>query len=93
MKKLSIIIPYYNTLKYTKKLDRFYLDEDSLSFEEFAKNEIHLGELYMEDVLPYIDLETLGKDLVEDRNGYLTEYGVLSKMDEGMEKEDEEEFE
>lgn len=80
-------------LKYTKNLDKFYLDEDSLSFEEFARNEIHLGELYMEDVLPYIDLETLGKDLVENRNGYLTEYGVLSKMDEGIEQEEEEEFE
>ena len=82
-----------DVLKYIKKLDKFYLDEDSHSFEEYAKNEIHLGELYMEDVLPYIDLETLGKDLIEDRNAKLTGYGVLCRMDEEMEQEDEEEFE
>ncbi len=74
-------------------MNRFYLDWDSLSLEEYAKNEIHSGELYMEDVLPYIDLETLGKNLIEDRNARLTSYGVLCKMDEGMINEDEEEFE
>ena len=40
-----------------------------------------------------IDLETLGKDLIEDRNARLTSYGVLCRMDEGMINEDEEEFE
>lgn len=82
-----------DVLKYVKNLDRFYLDWDSHSYEEYAKNEIHLGELYMEDVLPYIDLETLGKDLIEDANARLTDYGVLCRMDEGMVYEDEEEFE
>lgn len=82
-----------DVLKYVKNLDRFYLDLDSHSYEEYAKNEIHLGELYMEDVLPYIDLETLGKDLIEDANARLTDYGVLCRMDEGMVYEDEEEFE
>ena len=82
-----------DVLKYVRNLDRFYLDWASLSHEEYAKNEIHSGELYMDDVLPYIDLETLGKDLIEDRNARLTAYGVLCRMDEGMENEDEEEFE
>ena len=82
-----------DVLKYVRNLDRFYLDWASLSPEEYAKNEIHSGELYMEDVLPYIDLETLGKDLIEDRNARLTDYGVLCKMDEGMANEDEEEEE
>ena len=82
-----------DVLKYVKNLDRFYLDWASHSFEEYARNEIHLGELYMEDVLPYIDLETLGKDLIENANARLTDYGVLCRMNEGMEQEEEEEFE
>lgn len=86
------IINMKDVLKYVKKLDDFYLDWASHSPEEYASNEIHLGELYMEDVLPYIDLEKLGRDLIEDSNSKLTQYGVLSRMDEGMEQEDEEEF-
>lgn len=81
-----------DVIKYTKKIDEYYLDGDSHSLEEFAENEIHLGELYMEDVIPYIDLEELGRDLINQRNGKLTEYGVLSRMDEGMENSEEEEF-
>ena len=79
------IINIKDVLKYVKNLDSFYLDWASLSNEEYAKNEIHLGELYMEDVLPYIDLETLGKAI-------LTDYGVLCKMDEEITNENEEEF-
>lgn len=83
-----------DVLKYVKNLDRFYLDWASHSPEEYAENEIHLGELYMDDVLPYIDLGTLGKDLIENANAKLTEYGVLCRMDEGMENsQEEEEFE
>ena len=82
-----------DVIKYTKKIEEYYLDSDSHSLEEFAENEIHLGELYMEDVLPYIDLGALGKDLIKQRNGKLTEYGVLGRMDEGMENSEEEEFE
>ena len=81
-----------DVIKYTKKIDEYYLDSDSHSLEEFAENEIHLGELYMEDVIPYIDLKSLGKDLIKQRNGKLTEYGVLGRMDEGMENSEEEEF-
>ena len=47
----------------------------------------------MEDVISYIDLKSLGKDLIKQRNGKLTEYGVLGRMDEGMENLEEEEFE
>ena len=78
-------------LKYTKSLNNYYLDCESFSPEEYAKNELHLGELYMEDILPYIDLERLGKDLIEDRNAKLTDYGVVCRMDEGMENSQEEE--
>lgn len=81
-----------DVIKYTKKIDEYYLDSDSHSLEEFAENEIHLGELYMEDVIQYIDLKSLGKDLIKQRNGKLTEYGVLGRMDEGMENSEEEEF-
>lgn len=78
--------------KFVNKIDEYYLDSDSHSLEEFAENEIHLGELHMEDVLPYIDLKSVGKDLIKQRNGKLTEYGVLGRMDEGMENLEEEEF-
>ena len=78
-----------DVLKYVKNVDRFYLECDSHSPEEFAKNAIHTGELYMDDVLPYIDLETLGTDLIEERNAKLTDYGVLCRMDIGMEEEEE----
>lgn len=78
-----------DVIKYIKNLDRFYLDWTSLSPEEYAKNEIHTGELYMEDVLPYIDLEKLGKDLIQNRNAKLTQYGVLCRMNEGIEQEEE----
>jgi len=81
-------------LRYMENLDEFYLDGESFSTEEYAKNVIHEGELYMEDVLPYINLDILGKDLIENRNAKLTEYGVLCRMDDGMEKlQEEEEFE
>lgn len=86
------IINIKDVLKYVKNLDSFYLDWASLSNEEYAKNEIHLGELYMEDVLPYIDLETLGKDLIRNRKAILTDYGVLCRMYEGITNENEEEF-
>lgn len=86
------IINIKDVLKYIKNLDRFYLDWESLSNEEYARNEIHLGELYMEDVLPYIDLETLGKDLIENRKARLTDYGVLCRMDDGIANENIEEF-
>lgn len=80
-------------IKYTKNMDNYYLDCQSFSEEEYAENLICIGELYMEDVIPYIDLEELGKDLINQRDGKLTEYGVLSRMDEGMENSEEEEFE
>lgn len=81
-----------DAIKFTNNIDEYYLDSDSHSPEEFAENEIHLGELYMEDLLPYIDLETLGKDLIENRNARLTDYGVLCRMNEGMTNENEEEI-
>ena len=82
-----------DVIKFTKSIDEYYLDSDSHSLEEFAENEIYLGELHMEDVISYIDLKSLGKDLIKQRNGKLTEYGVLGRMDEGMENLEEEEFE
>lgn len=80
-----------DAIKFTNNIDEYHLDSDSHSPEEFAENEIHLSELYMEDLLPYIDLETLGKDLIENRNARLTDYGVLCRMNEGMTNENEEE--
>ena len=48
----------------------------------------------MDDVIQYIDLKSLGKDLLNQRNGKLTEYGILCRIDEGMENsQEEEEFE
>lgn len=83
-----------DVIKYTKRLDQYYLDCDSHTPEEFAENEIHLGELYMEDVLPYVDLISLGNDLIEEREAKLTQYGVLCHMNNGMESsQEEEEFE
>lgn len=82
-----------DVLKYVKNLDRYYLDWATHSPEEYASNGIHLGELNMNDVFPYIDLETLGKDLIKDRNARLTEYGVLCIINESIEQENEEEFE
>ncbi len=83
-----------DAIEFANNIDKYHLDSDSHSPEEFAENEIHLGELYMDDVIPYIDLRTLGKDLIENRNAKLTQYGVLCRMDEGMENiQEEEEFE
>ena len=83
-----------DAIKFANNIDEYHLDGDSHSLEEFVENEIHLGELYMDDVIQYIDLKTLGKDLINQRNGKLTEYGVLCRMDEGMENyQEEEEFE
>ena len=83
-----------NTIKFASNIDEYHLDGDSHSLEEFAENEIHLGELYMDDVIQYLDLKSLGKDLLNQRNGRLTEYGVLYRMEEGIENsQEEEEFE
>lgn len=83
-----------DAIKFSSNIDEYYLDGDSNSPEDYAENEIHLGDLHMEDVIPYIDLRTLGKDLIENRNAKLTDYGVLCRMNEGMENiQEEEEFE
>lgn len=88
------IINIKDAIKIANNIDEYYLDSDSHSPEEFAENEIHLGELYMEDLIPYIDLRALGMDLINERDAKLTEYGVLCRMDEGMENsQEEEEFE
>ena len=83
-----------DVIKFTRNIEKYYLDCNSHSPEEFAKNEIHLGDLYMEDLIPYIDLITLGLDLIDERKAKLTEYGVLCRMDVGMRNsQEEEEFE
>lgn len=81
-------------IKFASNIEEYYLDCDSHSPEDFAEKEILLGELYMEDLIQYIDLRTLGMDLIHQRNAKITEYGVLCCMDEGMENsQGEEEFE
>lgn len=82
-----------DVLRYTRNLDKYYLDSDSFSLEEYAENEIHLGGIYMEDVLPYINFKELGTDLLRERNAKLTQYGVLCYMNEQMDKYREEELE
>ena len=48
----------------------------------------------MEYLIPYVDLRALGKVLINQRKAKLTDYGVLCRMDEGMENlQEEEEFE
>lgn len=82
-----------DVLSCTRNLDKYYLDSDSFSLEEYAENEIHLGGLYMEDVLPYINFKELGIDLLRERNAKLTQYGVLCYINEQMDKHREEELE
>lgn len=82
-----------DVLRCVRNLDKYYLDSDSFSLEEYAENEIHLGGLYMEDVLPYINFKELGIDLLRERNAKLTQYGVLCYINEQMDKHREEELE
>ena len=80
-----------DAIKFANSLDEYHLDGDSHSPEEFAGNEIHLGELYVDDLIPYVDMRVLGSNLIKERNAKITEYGVLCRMDEGMESSQEEE--
>jgi len=83
-----------DALKCFEELEKYYLDLDSFDECEFAGNQIRAGDLYMEDVLPYINMRALGKDLIRERNAKVTKYGVLCPMEEEMEiSEEEEEFE
>ena len=78
-------------IKYTDKLDAFELDDEVFSPEEYARKMVHYSELYMEDVFDYIDFQTLGKDLLHEKNSIVTEYGILNIVDESILKEEEEE--
>lgn len=80
-----------DAIKFANSVDEYHLDGDSHSPEEFAGNEIHLGELYVDDLIPYVDMRVLGSNLIKERNAKITEYGVLCRMDEGMESSQEEE--
>lgn len=82
-----------DALKCFEELEKYHLDLDSFDECEFAGNQIRLGDLYMEDVLPYINMRALGKDLIRERNARVTKYGVLCPMDEGMSNQEEEEIE
>lgn len=87
------IVNMNSAIKYIKHLNDYELDCESNSEEEYAENAINNGELDMDDIMDYIDLETLGNNLLDSRNSRITEYGVLTHIvDRQEELEDEEEI-
>jgi len=92
------IIPY---LKSDGKVQATveYLNDLPFRIDTILISTQHTEDIDMDDlendiieyVITYIDLRTLGKDLIENRKARLTPYGVLCRMDEGMENSQEEE--
>lgn len=86
------IINMKSAIKYIKHLNDYELDSDSHSADEYAENVIRKGDLDIDDIMDYIDLETLGNNLLESRDSRITEYGVLTHIfDRQEDLEDEEE--
>ena len=67
-----------DAIKYAQNIDCFELEE-IFDSEELARYIVHNGELEIEDVMEYADLDRLGNDYAEDNNMVKTKYGYLKQ--------------
>ena len=65
------------------KLDEYSLDARTRSADAAARRELRamLSEADAERILPYVDLDGFGAQIMEERGQVLTEYGALCRKD------------
>lgn len=86
-----------DAIKYAQNINCFNLTE-AYDNEELARKLIYDGEIDIEDLMDYADLDRLGREYSEDKNMARTEYGYLEQECDLKEytlqqNEEEEEFE
>lgn len=85
-----------DAIKYAQNINCFNLTE-AYDNEELARKLIYNGEIDIEDLMEYADLDRLGEEYSEDKNMTRTEYGYLNQecdLKEYISQEkEEEEFE
>lgn len=84
-----------DAIKYAQNINCFNLTE-AYDNEELARKLIYNGEIDIEDLMEYADLDRLGEEYSEDKNMIRTEYGFLNQecdLKEYITQEKEVEFE
>lgn len=84
-----------DVLKYAQNIDCFELTE-AYDNQELGRRLVYEGEIDIEDLMEYADMEQLGKEYAEDKNMVNTQYGYLKQerdLIDYIEQDNEEEFE
>lgn len=84
-----------DAIRYAKNINCFNLVEAEGN-EELARRLIYDGEIDIEDLIEYADLDRLGEEYAEDKNMIETQYGFLNQecdLKNNEIQKDEEEFE
>lgn len=84
-----------DVLKYAQNIECFDLTE-AYDNQELGRRLVYEGEIDIEDLMEYADMEQLGKEYAEEKNMVNTQYGYLKQerdLTGYVEQNNEEEFE
>ena len=84
-----------DVLKYAQNIECFDLTE-AYDNQELGRRLVYEGEIDIEDLMEYADMEQLGKEYAEEKNMVNTQYGYLKQerdLAEYIEQDNEEELE
>ena len=84
-----------DVLKYAQNIECFDLTE-AYDNQELGRRLVYEGEIDIEDLMEYADMEQLGKEYAEEKNMVNTQYGYLKQerdLIDYIEQDNEEEFE
>ncbi|MCI8654600.1 MAG: hypothetical protein HFJ48_01820 [Clostridia bacterium] len=93
--RMENILNIKDAIKYAKNIDCFELIEVD-DEEELARHLICNGDIDIEDIIDYTDLDRLGQDYADNKNVKKTAQGYLKQecdLKSEIKKEEEEEFE
>ena len=97
--KVEEISNINDAIKYANNLDYFILYSDVELPEDYARRIIKDGEIFIDDIMDYIDLSALGEDYCNENGGRQTDYGLIietvgiNKQSVKQNEEEEEEYE
>lgn len=94
--KQESITNLQDTIKYLKNINEFDYYPNAESSDDFARIQIENGDVYIDEILDYIDLDRLGDDQLSEREHKFTESGLIVQVEDELdlkEYEEEEEFE
>lgn len=96
--KIEEISNINNVVKYANHLDNFTLYSDVELPDDYGRRIIEDGEVFIDDIMEYIDLSTLGEDYCSKNGGRQTDYGLILEKeslnyDKQQIKQNEDEFE